>query len=108
MNVPISKQKEFFQTLIVILERIRLGNGCITCELLKDVSFDNRYRVIGKWEKEYDLQNHISSEDFSVLRGAMSLLHSPPEINLYVVSAIKELDVLHKRNDRHKTTTLRT
>ena len=82
--------------------------GCISCDFLKDVGVDSRYRVIGKWEKEDDFHNHLSSEDFSVLRGAMSLLQRPPEVNLYVVSSNKGLEVLHKTSDMHKTNNLRT
>ena len=108
MDVPISKQKEFLQTLIVIIERIRMENACISCDFLKDVGFDNRYSVIGKWEKEDDLHNHLSSEDFSVLRGAMSLLHNPPDVSLYVVSSNKRLDALNKTSEKHKTNNLRT
>ena len=108
MDVPISKQKEFLQTFIVIIERIRMENGCLSCDFLKDLVFDNRYRLVGKWEKEDDLQNHLSSQDFSVLRGAMILLHSPPKVNLYVVSSEKRMEVLHKRSDRKKTNNLRT
>ena len=66
MDVPISKQKEFLQTLIVIIERIRLENGCISCDFLKDVGFDSRYSVIGMWEKEDDLHNHLRFKQISV------------------------------------------
>ncbi len=107
MYIPIDKQKELSQTLIVIIERIRMEMGCISCDFLKDVGVDNRYRVIGKWEKEDDFRNHLSSEDFSVLRGAMSFLQRPPEVNLYVVSSKKGMEVLQKRSDMHKTNNLR-
>lgn len=108
MDVPITKQKEFLQTLIVILERIKMEHGCISCEFLKDVGFDSRYRVIGKWEKKDDLQNHLSSKDFSVLRGAMSLLQRPPEVNLYVESSKQGIKNLHTISDRQKTNNLNT
>ena len=108
MDVPITKQKEFLQTLIVILERIKMETRCISCEFLKDVGFDNRYRFIGKWDKEDDLKNHLVSEDFSVLRGAMSLLQRPPEVTLYVESSQRGLEALHKRSDRQKTNNLNT
>jgi quinol monooxygenase YgiN len=107
MDIPISKQKEFLQTLIVIIERIRMENGCLACDFLKDVVFHNRYKLIGKWKKEDDLNNHLSSEDFSVLRGAMSLLHSPPEIRVYFLSPKKGMEVINKRSDRQSTNNVR-
>ena len=96
INVPFEKNKEFIQSLLVILERIRMESACVSCDFLKDLGVENRYRLIGKWEKESDLQDHLESEEFSILRGAMSLIKNKPEISVYLVSSSKGLETLHK------------
>ena len=107
MDVPFEKNKEFIQTLIVILERIRMENGCICCDFLKDVGVENKYRLMGKWKKHNDLQNYLESEEFSILRGAMILLKNKPKICVHVVSSTKGLDPGHKGLALHKTNNLR-
>ena len=107
MYVPRDKTKELLQTLVAITERIRMETGCIGCDVLKDMVDENKYRLIGKWEKEDDLNNHLHSEEISVLLGAMSLLQQQPEIRLDVVSCTKGMDVLHKVRGEQKSIAMR-
>ena len=96
MNVPTYKIKELLQTLIPITERIKKENGCIGCDILKNVGCENKFRLIGKWKDEEDLSNHLQSNEGRVLLGAMSLLQNHPEIRLDVVSGTKRLETLHE------------
>ena len=104
IDVPFEKDKEFIQSLLVILERIRMKSTCLSCDFLKDLVIENRYRLIGKWEKETDLKNHLESEEFSVLRGAMSIIKKKPEISLHRVAYTKGLDSLHIEGTHHQKT----
>ena len=107
IDVPFEKNKEFVQTLLVILERIRMESACISCDFLKDLVVENRYRLIGKWETESDLHNHMESKEFSILRGAMSLIKNKPEIRVYLIASSKGLDNLHIEDTQQKTNNLR-
>jgi len=107
MEVPPDKTKELLQTLLAIIERIRMETGCISCDFLKDVGDENRYRIIGKWKRQYDLNHHMRSEEFSVLCGAMILLQKQPEIRLDVVSCTKGMESLHKARDVQKRNNVR-
>ena len=73
-----------------------MENGCIECDFFKDVSNKNRYRLVGKWKGKDDLNNHLQSEEFSVVRGAMSLLENKPDIRVYGVTSQQVLDPLKK------------
>jgi len=106
MDVPPHKTKELLQTLLAITERIRMEKGCIACDVLKDVADENRYRLIEKWKREDDLNNHMQSEEVSVLLGAMSILHKQPAIRLDVVSSTKGLDTLRKASGDLKRCTV--
>jgi quinol monooxygenase YgiN len=96
MDVPSVKTKEFLQTMLGITQRIRMENGCIGCDFLKDLSDENRYRLVGKWKRKDDLNTHLQSEEFSVVRGAMSLLEIKPDIGVYDVTSQQVLDPLQK------------
>ena len=107
MYVPTDKTKELLQTLLAITERIRLETGCIECDVLKDVTDENKYRLIEKWKREDDLNNHLHSEEVSVLLGAMSILQKQPVIRLDVVSSTKGLETLRKASGELKRCTVR-
>ena len=107
MYVPADKTKELLQTLLAVTERIRMETGCIGCDLLKDVSDENKYRLVGKWEQEDDVNKHLHSEQVSVVLGAMSLLEKQPEIRLDVVSCTKGMELLHKARGEQKSITMR-
>ena len=107
IEVPNLKTKEFLQTMLVITQRIRMENGCIECDFLKDVSEENRYRLVGKWKGKDELNNHLRSEEFSVVRGAMSILENKPDIRVYLVSSQKELDPAQKKAVEEKINNLK-
>ena len=106
IEVPYLKTKEFLQTMLVIIQRIRLEHGCIECDLLKDVSEENRYRLVGKWKGKDELNNHLRSEEFSVVRGAMSILENKPDIRVFLVSSQEGLDPLQKKGVEEKRNNL--
>ena len=102
IEIPADHENELLQSLLLISERMCLEDGCIGCGLFKDVSYENRYRLIGKWKKEDDLHKHMQSEEFNFLFGALSLIEKQPRMRLNVVSSITEKDSLHTLPDRQK------
>jgi hypothetical protein len=53
------------------------------------------------------LNNHLHSEEVSVLLGAMSILQKQPTIRLDVVSSTKGLETLRKASGELKRCTVR-
>ena len=102
MDIPQDKTKELLPALLLISEKMTLEDGCIGCRFFKDVSDENRYRLIGKWKNEDDLNNHLRSEEFSVVLGSLSLLEKKAEIRLDVVSSTKGIEAIHKARDAQK------
>jgi quinol monooxygenase YgiN len=80
MNVLPEKRKELLQTLEAILERVRKETGCVKANLYQNMDNDRGFMLIEEWRNQEDLENHIRSDSFSVLRGANSLLEREPEI----------------------------
>jgi quinol monooxygenase YgiN len=102
MDIPHHKTKELLQTLVLISEQMSLENGCIRCGFFKDVCDENRYRLIGKWENEDDLNNHLQSEEFNFLFGALSFIKKQPRMRLDVVSSIQGIEKQRTARDRQK------
>ena len=79
------KRKELSQTLHSIVEHVRKGSGCRHAGFYQDVEKENVFLVIEEWATQKDSNDHLRSEIFTVLMGAGSLMHRPPEIVIHTV-----------------------
>jgi len=88
MTVPAGKRKEVLQTMKAILGPIRREQGCISCNCYVDVEDEGIFVFKEEWMTREDLDNHLRSDRFAVLIGAMSLLNSDPEVRFNTVESI--------------------
>lgn len=68
------KRTEFFQTVGRLLDPIKGAKGCRTFDFYLDASDENSTLLVSEWETESDLNNYLDSNDFAVLRGAITVL----------------------------------
>ena len=68
------KRTEFFQTVDRLLVPIQSAKGCRTFGFYLDASDENSTLLVSEWETEMDLKNYLESNDFAVLRGAITVL----------------------------------
>ena len=80
ISIKPENHKEFLQTLNSLIGRIRGGKGCLGYNLYRDVENDNDFVIVEEWETQADLDNHLRSDRFGVLLGALNLLSDTPEI----------------------------
>jgi quinol monooxygenase YgiN len=88
MTVPAGKRKEVLQTMKAILGPIRREGGCISCNCYVDVEDEGIFLFKEEWMTREDLDNHLRTDRFAVLIGAMSLLNAEPEIRFDTVESI--------------------
>jgi quinol monooxygenase YgiN len=87
MTVPAEKRKEVLQTVKAILGPIRRERGCVSCNCYVDVEDERVLFIEEEWKTREDLDNHLRSDHFSVLNGAMRLLHVEPDIKFNTISS---------------------
>ena len=85
MTVPAEKRKEILQTLKAILGPIRRERGCVNCNCYVDVEDESVLLFEEEWETREDLENHLRSDHFGVLNGAMKLLREEPDIRFNTI-----------------------
>ena len=102
MDIPKDKTKELLPALLLISEQMNLENGCISCRFFKDVSHENRYRLIGKWKNEDDFNDHLQSEEFHFLFDALSFIEKQPRMRLYVLPSIQGIAKTRTARDGEK------
>jgi quinol monooxygenase YgiN len=86
MNVLPEKQKEIMQTLLALLDRPEMGEGCLRYGISIDIEDGNIFYLISEWETRQHLEDYLRSNRFSVLLGTKSLLSEPLKIDILTVS----------------------
>ena len=74
ITVPPEKRTEFLQTIGRLLEPSKRARGCRTFDFYLDAKDENSTLLVSEWDTEADLDNYLRSDDFAVLRGAMTVL----------------------------------
>ncbi|MFC1849479.1 putative quinol monooxygenase [candidate division CSSED10-310 bacterium] len=102
MNVLPEKQKELLQTLLSIIEPPEKVKRSLSFSMFRDIKDQNVFNLISEWETRQHLEQHMSSDRFSVLLGTKSLLKERLNIQIFTVSDIDGIEAVNsirkKRN----------
>ena len=74
ITVQPEKRTEFLQTIGRLLDPLKQAKGCRTLDFYLDTTDENSSLLVSEWESEKDLNNYLESNDFAVLRGAITVL----------------------------------
>jgi quinol monooxygenase YgiN len=74
ITVQPEKRTEFMQTMGRLLDPSKNAKGCRSFDFYLDATDENATLLISEWDTETDLNNYFESEDFQVLRGAITVL----------------------------------
>src|SRR4030095_11648379 len=74
ISVQPEKRTELFQTISVLVDQINRARGCVMFRHYIDASDENSSLLMSEWETDSDLNNYLRSNDFAILRGAITLL----------------------------------
>jgi len=81
IRVPRENRHELFQTIFSLLEPIRNERGCLAFGCYVDVVDENSAVLIGEWETEAFLDEHLCSADCAILFGAINVLAGPAGVD---------------------------
>ena len=79
MKALAEKRKELCQTIALLIGSLRTEKGCRRCDFYRSMEDENELCIVEEWDTRENLNSHLKSERFKVLRGAMSLLQEPFE-----------------------------
>lgn len=92
MNVITEKRIELTQTIASLSVITRMEKGCQRCDIYQSLEDENRLLLIEEWDTRKNLTNHLKSEKFRVLLGAMNLLKEPCGRTFHVGMSSKGLE----------------
>lgn len=73
ISVQPEKRTELFQTISVLIDQTNRVHGCLMFRHYIDAADENSLLLMAEWETDSDLNNYQRSEDFAILRGAITL-----------------------------------
>ena len=94
ISVKPENRKELLQTLISLIGGIRHMKGCVSYNLYQEVENENVFMLIEEWETQADLDNHLRSDRFGVLLGALNLLSDTPEFRFNTLAHAAGIEAL--------------
>ena len=74
ITVRPEKRVELAQTIGRLLGPIKNVKGCRTIRFYLDAADENSSLLLSEWETESDLERYLRSDDFAILRGAITVL----------------------------------
>lgn len=89
MKVLAEKRKELTQTIISLIGSLRAEKGCLRCDFCQGMEDENELCIFEEWDMRENLDSYLKSENYKVLRGAMSLLQEPYQLRVHTVAAEK-------------------
>ena len=87
ITVHPENRTELFQTIARLLEPVNTVPGCRTFRFYVDAADENSSLLIGEWETEGDLNNYLHSNNFAILRGAITVLSAKSSDSKAVVTS---------------------
>jgi len=84
------KRRELTQTLLSVVEKVRKENGCQHSGFYQDLENEEDFLVVEEWATQKDSDDHLRSDIFTVILGAGSLMHGPPEVIIHTVNRSTE------------------
>jgi quinol monooxygenase YgiN len=97
ISVRPEKRRELFLTISSLLDPIRNEQGCRGFRFYGEAGEQDAFLLIGEWETEGDLDRHLHSEHFAVLRGSIELLGKESALNLKIMSLVGGLDAFSRK-----------
>jgi quinol monooxygenase YgiN len=85
MNVLSEKRVELSQTIRLLSGSIKLEKGCRHCDFCQSLEDENRLFLFQEWDTSDNFKYHLKSENYKVLRGAMTLLREPCKMMFHTV-----------------------
>lgn len=92
MKVCSEKRNELTQTIASLIGSIRNDKGCKSCDFYQSMEDENELILLEEWDEQENLQSHMKSGRFRVLRGTMSLLQKPYAMTFHTVSPPAEME----------------
>jgi quinol monooxygenase YgiN len=85
-------QKELFQTISSLIGLVKREKGCLEYHFYQEAGDENAFVLIGEWETRDAWSSHLSSDNFAILLGSISLLCHRTHIDFELLSHVADIE----------------
>lgn len=82
-------RKEILQTFCSLSDPIQSERGCKSCRIYRELGNDETVIVIQEWDTRNHWDEHVRSDEFAVIIGAMSLLQKPETVEFQILDQLE-------------------
>ncbi len=93
---PPNRRGDVLAILRSIQGPVRAQPGCTACHILEERGPEDAVVLVERWESQAALEEHLRSDAYRRILGAIELSGSPPEIRFDHVSATEGLDLIER------------
>jgi quinol monooxygenase YgiN len=87
---------ELCLTITSLLEPIRHEEGCRAYRFYREDEDQYSFVLIGEWETREAWDNHLNSDNFSILLGSLTLLSNPSDVDFKLLSHVAAIEAVTK------------
>ena len=94
-------RKEILQTFRSLADSAQCGAGCKSCRIYRELGNDETVIVIQEWDTKNHWDEHLHSDEFAVIIGAMSVLQKPDTVEFQVLDQLegsRSMEAIRARN----------
>jgi len=96
MTARPAKRKELLQTLLAWVGPTREARGCLACCFYTNTESEDHFILTQDWKRPSAFENHLRSDDFQVLCGAIRLLCRSAETVFSASSSTARTEALER------------
>jgi quinol monooxygenase YgiN len=90
------RRADVLEILRVIQGPVLAQPGCTACHVYEEHGEDQAVVLVEVWEDQPALEEHLRSEDYRRILGAMELSAEPPEVRFDHVSATEGMELVDR------------
>lgn len=94
-------RKEIVQTFRSLSDPTQCGIGCQSCRIYRELGNDETVIIIQEWDTKNHWDEHLRSDEFAVIIGAMSVLQKPDTVEFQVLDQLegsRSMEAIRARN----------
>jgi quinol monooxygenase YgiN len=94
ITVRPESRKELCQTISSLIDSFKSENGCLTYHFYEEAGDENTFVLIGEWETTEAWHDHLSSNNFAILLGSISLLCNRSHFDFKLLSPLQSVEAM--------------
>jgi quinol monooxygenase YgiN len=87
---------ELVKAGLLVVEQVRAEDGCVSCQLFRDVSSDGTFVVAAEWSSLTSLQRHVRGLGYRKMLALMEISARPCAVSFHTIRRTTGMELVHQ------------